>query len=39
MIYTASEFTTNAEAVEAAISSSEIGGQDKNNTKVWWDKK
>lgn len=39
MIYTSSEFTTNEEAVGTAISSSELGGQDKNSTKLWWDKK
>lgn len=39
MVYTASEFTTNSEGVNGAISSPEIGGQDKNNTKLWWDKK
>lgn len=39
MVYTSSEFTTNKEAVDAAISSPELGGQDKNNTKLWWDKK
>jgi hypothetical protein len=38
MIYTSSEFTTNADAVNAAISG-ELSGQDKNNTKLWWDKK
>jgi hypothetical protein len=39
MTYVNSEFTTNSEAVNAAVSSPEIGGQDKNNTKLWWDKK
>lgn len=39
MIYTSSEFTTNADAVNAAIASPELGGQDKNNVKLWWDKK
>ena len=39
MIYTSSEFTTNKEAVNAVISSSELGGSDKNSTKLWWDKK
>lgn len=38
MVYTASEFSTNGDAVNAAIGSSELGGQDKNNTKLWWDK-
>ena len=39
MIYTSSEFTTNVDAVNAAIASPELGGQDKNNVKLWWDKK
>ncbi|WP_242203088.1 SusD/RagB family nutrient-binding outer membrane lipoprotein [Aestuariivivens insulae] len=39
MIYTTSEFNTNSEAVNAAIASPELGGNDKNNTKLWWDKK
>lgn len=39
MNYVQSEFDTNGEAVEAAISGSELGGADKNNTKLWWDKK
>lgn len=38
MTYVASEFTTNIEAVNAAISD-QLGGSDKNNTKLWWDKK
>jgi hypothetical protein len=38
MIFTSSEFTTNDSAVQEAISS-DLGGQDKNNTKLWWDKK
>jgi hypothetical protein len=39
MTYVASEFTTNSEGVNAAISSPELGGQDKNNVRLWWDKK
>ena len=39
MKYESSEFDNNREAVEAAIASPEIGGQDKNSTKLWWDKK
>ena len=39
MIYVQSEFDTNGEAVQAAIGGAELGGADKNNTKVWWDKK
>lgn len=39
MIYVSSEVTTNKEAVNAAIASPEINGQDKNNTKLWWDKR
>ncbi len=39
MVYVSSEYSTNAEATNAAVSSSELGGQDKNNTKLWWDKK
>lgn len=39
MVYVASEFNTNAEAVNAAIASPELGGADKNNKKLWWDKK
>jgi hypothetical protein len=38
MVYTSSEFTTNKEAVEEAIASPELNGQDKNNTKLWWNK-
>lgn len=38
MVYVASEFDTNGDAVQAAISGPELGGADKNNTKVWWDK-
>ena len=38
MVYTSSEYTNNAEAVQAAVSSSELGS-DKNNVKLWWDKK
>ena len=38
LIYTSSEYTNNAEAVQAAVSSSELGS-DKNNVKLWWDKK
>lgn len=39
MVYVASEFNTNADAVNAAIASPELGGADKNSTKLWWDKK
>lgn len=39
MVYVTGEFNTNDEAVDAAIASPEIGGSDKGNTKVWWDKK
>lgn len=39
MVYVSSEFDTNGEAVQAAIGGSELSGADKNNTKVWWDKK
>jgi hypothetical protein len=39
MIYVASEFDTNGDAVQAAIAGPELGGADKNNTKVWWDNK
>ncbi len=37
MMYTSSEFDTNGEAVNAAIST--LSGGDKNSTKLWWDKK
>ena len=37
MVYTASEFTTNGDAVNAAIGT--LSGGDKNSTKLWWDKK
>lgn len=37
MVYVQSEFDTNGEAVQAAIGL--LSGGDKNNTKVWWDKK
>lgn len=37
MVYVQSEFDTNGEAVQAAISS--LSGGDKNSTKLWWDKK
>ncbi len=33
------EFSNNLAAVEAAQSLSELAGGDKNDTKVWWDKK
>ncbi len=39
LVYESSEFDSNREAVEAAIASPEIGGQDKNSTRLWWDKK
>ena len=39
MVYVQSEFDTNGEAVDAAIASPELGGADKNSTKLWWDKK
>ena len=39
MTYVDSELSNNAEAVAAAQSLPELGGGDKNNTKVWWDKK
>jgi len=39
MVYVQSEFDTNRESVDAAIGGTELGGADKNNTKVWWDKK
>ena len=38
MTFVDSEFTTNAVAVEAAASLIS-NGQDKNNTRLWWDKK
>lgn len=37
MVYVQSEFDTNGDAVQAAISS--LSGGDKNSTKVWWDKR
>lgn len=37
MVYVQSEFDTNGEAVQAAIGL--LSGGDKNNSKVWWDKK
>jgi hypothetical protein len=39
MVYTSGEATTNKEAVKAAVASPELNGQDKNSTKLWWDKK
>ncbi|WP_190810814.1 SusD/RagB family nutrient-binding outer membrane lipoprotein [Flagellimonas sp. S3867] len=39
MVYVQSEFDTNGDAVSAAIALPEMSGGDKNNTKVWWDKK
>ena len=39
IVYVSTEFDTNKEAVEAAIASPEIGGNDKGLTKVWWDTK
>ncbi|MEM7367265.1 MAG: SusD/RagB family nutrient-binding outer membrane lipoprotein [Bacteroidota bacterium] len=38
MVYVTSEFDNNREGVDGAIGSTELGS-DKNNTKVWWDKK
>lgn len=37
MVYVQSEFDTNGEAVQAGIGL--LSGGDKNNTKLWWDKK
>jgi hypothetical protein len=34
-----SEFSNNAEAVNAAVKLPEIAGQDKNSTRLWWDAK
>lgn len=39
LVYVNAEFNRNTEAVEAAVISPEIGGNDSNNTKVWWDKR
>jgi hypothetical protein len=39
MVYVTGEFNTNETAVRDAIASPEVGGSDKGNTKVWWDKK
>ena len=39
IVYTSGEATTNKEAVKAAVVSPELNGQDKNSTKLWWDKK
>lgn len=39
MVYVQSEFDTNGEAIQAALSLPELSGGDKNNTKVWWDKR
>ncbi|MCK5279037.1 MAG: SusD/RagB family nutrient-binding outer membrane lipoprotein, partial [Cyclobacteriaceae bacterium] len=39
MVFVSTEFDTNEDAVEAAIASPELGGNDKGLTKVWWDKK
>lgn len=39
MVYVQSEFDTNGEAVNTAISLPEMSGGDKNSTKVWWDKR
>ncbi|MCY4562612.1 MAG: SusD/RagB family nutrient-binding outer membrane lipoprotein [Flavobacteriaceae bacterium] len=38
MVYVEPEYTTNEEAVTEAVSS-KLGGADKNNVKLWWDKK
>lgn len=35
MVYTASEFNTNAQELDAAIGT--LSGGDKNDTRVWWD--
>ena len=37
MVYVSGEFNNNKEAVNEAIS--KLNGGDKNNTKLWWDKK
>jgi len=39
MVYVTSEFDNNRSGVDAAIGLSEIGGSDKGNKKVWWDKR
>jgi hypothetical protein len=39
IVYVTSEFNTNKNAVDDAITSPEIDGADKGSTKVWWDKK
>ena len=39
MVYVTSEFDNNPQGVQGGISTSEIGGNDKGNVKVWWDKK
>jgi len=39
MVYVTSAFNTNEQGVNDAISGSELGGSDKNNVKLWWDKK
>lgn len=39
LVYVSSEYSTNVDAVNNAIGSAEIGGSDKNNVKLWWDKK
>lgn len=39
MTFVDSEFSNNEAAVVAAQSLSELSGGDKNNTKLWWDKK
>ncbi|MRH99256.1 SusD/RagB family nutrient-binding outer membrane lipoprotein [Kriegella sp. EG-1] len=38
MVYVTSSFEPSSEGVDAAISSAELGS-DKNNIKLWWDKK
>lgn len=39
LIFVEGEYSNNSPAVEEAIGSSEIGGNDRNNLRVWWDKK
>ncbi|MBC9794937.1 SusD/RagB family nutrient-binding outer membrane lipoprotein [Sinomicrobium sp. FJxs] len=39
LTYPPIEFTTNGEAVEAAISSPELGGEKNGSTRLWWDKR
>jgi hypothetical protein len=37
LMFTTTEYSTNAAAVTAAVTL--LGGPDKNSTKLWWDKK